>query len=118
MTDFAHFVPEIRADFDKLEDEFLSAAPTILKGTSKEKQEFMDNCFERAEQATDRWIQMLASRDDLAFEDEAYRGMWDKHNRTAEFEGVPAAVVQREFDKSGGWKRKLFARFQPIFNAL
>jgi secernin len=92
MTDFAHFVPEIRHDFDQLEDEFLTAAPTVLKGTPKEKKEFMDDCFMRAEQATDRWIQALASRDDLAFEDEAYRGMWNKYNRMASFEEIPAQV--------------------------
>ncbi len=93
MTDFAQFVPEIRADFDQLEDEFLIDAPTVLKGTAKAKKEFMDDCFQRAEQATDRWIQALSSRDDLAFNDDDYGAMWDKYNRMAEFEGIPAQVA-------------------------
>ena len=89
MTDFAHLVPEIRADFDALEDEFLVAAPSVLRGTAGEKQQFMDDCFRRAEQATDRWIQALSAHDDLAFDDASYRAMWNRYNSMAGLAGVP-----------------------------
>ena len=89
MTDFAHFVPEIREDFDALEDEFLAAAPIVLTGTTKEKKEFMDDCFQRAEQATDRWIQSFSAHAELVIADADYRGMWDKYNRMA---GLTATV--------------------------
>jgi secernin len=89
MTDFDHIVPEIRRDFDALEDEFLADAPSVLKGTSHEKKDFMENCFARAEQSTDRWIRLIASRADLAFADDEYRAMWNRYNSMAGRVAVP-----------------------------
>ncbi len=90
MTDFAHLVPEIRADFDRLEDDFLAAAPVVLKGTPAEKKQFMDDCFDRAERASERWILALSSRADLAFADDDYRALWSRYNSMAGLAGMPA----------------------------
>ncbi len=90
MSDFAHFVPEIRADFDMLEDDFLAQAPAVLTSSAQEKKEFMDDCFARAEQATDRWIARLSTHDQLDFDNAEYRGMWIKYNAMAGLEGITA----------------------------
>lgn len=90
MADFQNLMPEIRKDFDALEAEFLAQAPSVLKGTPKEKQEFVAYCFRKAEQATEAWTQRLASRTDLAFSHPDYRAMWQKFNSQAGLIGMPA----------------------------
>ena len=90
MADFDRLVPEIRADFDALEGEFLAAAPSIRKGTATEKRDFMDHCFRRAMRETDAWIARLGARTDLSFKDAAYRMMWAKLNAAAGLVGMPA----------------------------
>lgn len=90
MADFDHLVPEIRKDFDQLEAQFLAEVETVKKGTLAEKKDFMENCFLRAMQATERWIGYLRSRTDLKFEDPAYRAMWQKLNAEAGLVGLPA----------------------------
>ena len=47
MADFDTLVPEIRQDFDRLEDAFLAQAETVKHGTPGEKAEFMQYCFRR-----------------------------------------------------------------------
>lgn len=56
MADFENAHKEIRQEFDVLEDDFITEASSILKGSDKEKKAFMDDCFQRASQATDKWI--------------------------------------------------------------
>jgi hypothetical protein len=90
MADFDGLVPEIRDDFDALEDEFLAQAPSVKRGTLAEKAEFMDYCFRRAMQATEEWIARLRARTDLRFEDPAYHAMWAKLNAEAGLTGIPA----------------------------
>jgi hypothetical protein len=90
MADFDHLVPEIRNDFDRLEQEFLSAAESVKKGSPGEKHDFMEYCFHKSMQATDAWINQLRARSDLAFEDSAYRAMWQKLNAEAGLTGLPA----------------------------
>jgi secernin len=90
MTDFRHFVPEIRKDFDVLENEFLSAAPSVMKGTSREKKEFTDYSFKKAEEATEAWIDRICSQGNLTFDDAEYRAMWHKYNSMAGLAGIPA----------------------------
>ncbi len=80
MADFHHLVPEIRQDFDALEDEFLAEAPSVMKGTLAQKKEFMDYCFQKAEQATEVWINRVGGRSDLRFDEPSYAGMWQKYN--------------------------------------
>jgi dipeptidase len=52
MADFDHLVPEIRADFDQIEAEFLAQAESVKRGTQAEKKDFMDYCFRLAMDAT------------------------------------------------------------------
>jgi secernin len=90
MADFDHLVPEIRADFDRIEAEFLAQAETVKRGTQAEKKDFMDYCFRLSMDATEAWIARLRKRTDLKFEDPAYRGMWAKLNAEAGLTGLPA----------------------------
>ncbi len=90
MADFDNLVPQIRQDFDKLEDAFLAEAETVKKGTLAEKRDFMEYCFRVAMQATEEWIARLRARTDLKFEDPAYRAMWQKLNAEAGLTGLPA----------------------------
>jgi hypothetical protein len=82
-------VPEIRQDFDPLEDEFLAQAETVKRGTAAEKAEFMEYCFREAEKATEAWIARLQKRRDLKFSDPSYRAMWAKLNAEAGLTGMP-----------------------------
>ena len=90
MADFDHLVPEIRKDFDVLENEFLSASESVKKGTLDEKRDFMEYCFYKSMQATEVWIGRLRARADLIFEDPAYQAMWQKLNAEAGLIGLPA----------------------------
>jgi dipeptidase len=90
MADFERLVPEIRQDFDRLEDEFLAQAESVQTGTLAEKKDFMEYCFQKAMAATEAWIACLRARRDLAFEDPAYRAMWQKLNAEAGLTGMPA----------------------------
>jgi dipeptidase len=89
MADFDHLVPEIRQDFDALEAEFLAEAETVKKGSPAEKRDFVNTCFRRALDATEAWIARLRARSDLAFDDPAYRAMWQKLNAEAGLTGMP-----------------------------
>jgi len=67
-------VPEIRQDFDPLEESFLIQAETVSHGTPGEKAEFMEYCFREALKATEAWIARLQRRPAiLKFSDPAYR---------------------------------------------
>ena len=90
MAAFDEVVPEIRRDFDVLERDFLAQAPAVRKGSHEEKREFMTYCFHRAMQSTERWIAELRGRNNLRFEDPAYRAMWQKLNADAGLAGMPA----------------------------
>ena len=63
MADFDNLVPEIRRDFDVLENEFLSESGSVKKGTPEEKRDFMEYCFRKSMQATEAWIGRLRARD-------------------------------------------------------
>jgi hypothetical protein len=89
MADFDRLVPEIRRDFDRLEDEFLAQAPSVMRGSPAEKADFMDYCFRQSLQATEAWIARLRSRTDLHFLDPAYAAMWRKLNAEAGLSGMP-----------------------------
>lgn len=90
MADFSRLVPEIRADFDRLEAGFLVSAESVRRGSSAEKRGFVDHCFRRAMEETDAWIARLRSRTDLVFQDPAYRRMWATLNSAAGLAGMPA----------------------------
>jgi secernin len=90
MADFETLVPEIRADFDALEEEFLSEAPAARRGSPKEKRDFMDACFRRSMERTDAWISRVSARRGLSFADPGYRAMWATLNAAAGLPGMPA----------------------------
>jgi dipeptidase len=83
MMDFDHVVPEIRKDFEALEDDFMTQSRAVMKGSAKEKKEFMDACFHKAKEATEQWTRRLAGRKDLKFADENFHSTWEKFNREA-----------------------------------
>jgi len=89
MADFDNLAPEIRQDFDPLEESFLAQAETVKHGTPGEKAEFMEYCFREALKVTEAWIARLQSRRDLKFSDPAYRAMWAKLNVEAGLTGMP-----------------------------
>ena len=90
MADFDNLVPEIRKEFDVLENEFQAESESVKMGTLDEKRDFMEYCFQRSMQATETWIGRLRARTDLAFKDVAYRAMWQKLNAEAGLIGLPA----------------------------
>jgi secernin len=90
MADFDRLVPEIRADFDLLEGSFLAEASAVRRGTAEEKHQFMEHCFRRAMEETERWIARLRARRELVFQDPAYRAMWARLNAEAGLLGMPA----------------------------
>jgi secernin len=90
IADFDNLVPEIREDFDVLEEEFLAASESVKRGTLDEKRDFMEYCFHKSMQATEAWISRLRARPALAFEDADYRAMWQKLNAEAGLTGMPA----------------------------
>ena len=90
MADFHNLVPEIRVDFELVEAGFLAEAPAVLKGSLKEKKEFVDYCFQSASDATQAWTKKLAIRRDLSYADPEYRRMWQRFNAEAGMTGLPA----------------------------
>lgn len=90
MADFDNIVPVIRAEFDALEDRFIVEARSVIRGTAAEKKQFMQECFQRAAEATGRWMYLLAGRSDLHFADKAYGEAWAQFNREAGLTGMPA----------------------------
>jgi secernin len=90
MADFDNAVPAIRSNFEALEDKFIVEAHSVIKGTAREKQQFMIECFHKAASATSEWIYRLAGRKDLHFEDPAFAEAWSLFNREAGLTGMPA----------------------------
>ena len=90
MADFDNLMPIIRKDFDAIEADFLKEAPSVLRSEAKQKKEFVEHCFHQAEEATEKWIKRLEARSDLSFHDPDYKDMWQKYNRQAGLEGMPA----------------------------
>jgi hypothetical protein len=64
--------------------------PAVRRGTIAEKQELVNYCFARAEEATDRWIMQLSRRSDLRFNDPTFSLAWQNYNHQAELAGMPA----------------------------
>ena len=89
MADFDNLVPEIRRDFDALENEFVAESESMKKSTLDEKCDFMEYCFCKSLQATETWISRLRAHKDLTFKDAPYRAMWRKFNAEAGLTGMP-----------------------------
>jgi secernin len=84
VADYHALKPEIRADFDGLEQGFFAEGPAIKKEGSRVKSEFVDDCWRQAEDVTDRWIERLERRN-YFIQHEPYRAMWDRFNREGSF---------------------------------
>lgn len=82
MADYQAVKPEIRAEFDSLENKFFAEGRLVLFGSFKEKQEFVNQCWHLANEATERWIKKLEQRP-YTITNNAYRQMWDKFNKAA-----------------------------------
>ncbi|MCW5625442.1 MAG: C69 family dipeptidase [Burkholderiales bacterium] len=82
MADYQAVKPDIRAEFDALEEQFFVEGDTVLSGTIAERQAFADECWRRATDATARWIDRLESRP-VAIRDPAYAAMWQRFNDAA-----------------------------------
>lgn len=89
MPDFRNLQPEIREDFDALEEQFVEHAKTVIKGSNKEKKQFMDSCFQEALEATEKWIERLEKMN-LKFADRDYAAAWKVFNREAGLADMPA----------------------------
>ena len=48
------------------------------------KSELVEECWRRAEEVTERWIERLEKRNYFVQQD-AYRAMWDRFNREGSF---------------------------------
>ncbi|MDR3578099.1 MAG: C69 family dipeptidase [Anaerolineaceae bacterium] len=90
MADFEHILPEIRAEFDQLESEFLAESESVRCASVLVKKEFMDYCFQRARYATRVWIDRLETRKDLHFKRPEIQAMWNSFNSQAGLLGMPA----------------------------
>jgi secernin len=84
VADYRALKPEIRGEFDLLEQEFFAEGPSIKSASARVKSEFVEHCWRRAEEVTDRWITRLEQRSHL-IRHEGYRAMWDRFNREASF---------------------------------
>jgi dipeptidase len=82
MADHKTLMPQIRAEFEALEDSFFQDSESVRKGTKTQKQEFVRECWRRADEARDRWINKLEKRN-YFIEHPGYREMWDRFNRAA-----------------------------------
>ena len=89
MADFDNLVPQIRKEFDVLENEFVAESVSMKKSMLDEKRDFMEYCFHKSMQATEAWISRLRARTDLTFKDAAYKSMWRKFNAEAGLTGMP-----------------------------
>ncbi len=83
MADYRAVKPELRAEFDALEDRFFAEGPRVMKGSAAEKQAFVTECWRLADEAADRWLARLSSRPFAVQGDPAYAAMWQQFNAAA-----------------------------------
>ena len=82
MADFRALGPEIRADFERLEDGFFAEGRRLIAAPPQQKAEFMAESWRRAAEATDRWLATLERRN-VTFQNGDFGAMWDRVNRAA-----------------------------------
>ena len=83
MADYRAVMPDLRAEFDALEDRFFAEGPHVMKGSTKEKQAFVNECWRVADEAADRWLARLTKKTWRVAGDPAYAAMWDQFNASA-----------------------------------
>jgi secernin len=84
VADYHALKPEIRGEFDLLEQDFFRDGPGLKTAPAHVKSEFVEECWRRAEEVTDRWIERLETRNYFVQHD-TYRAMWDRFNREGSF---------------------------------
>ena len=84
MADWPRLAPEVRADFESLEDEFFAEAPSIRTAPKPNQRAFMQECWRRAEERAEGWRRRLESRP-VAFANRAYAETWRGFNAAAAF---------------------------------
>jgi secernin len=82
MADYKSLMPQIRGEFEAIEDRFFRDSETVRRGGAKEKAAFVTACWREADEARDRWIAKLEARN-YFIQNPAYRTMWDQFNRAA-----------------------------------
>jgi len=82
MADYKAVKPDLRAEFDALEDKFFAEGPGVMKGTAAEKRAFMTECWRLADEASDRWLARL-ERQPWRPAPAEYAAMWDRFNAAA-----------------------------------
>jgi secernin len=87
MADFHTLGQEIRADFERLEDGFFAEGRSLIAASARQKTEFMDQCWRRAAEATDRWIGLLERRS-TGYRHRGYAALWDRFDRAAAMPSV------------------------------
>ena len=82
MAAFHTLGAEIRASFERLEDEFFAEGRKLIAAPPAQKAEFMRDCWRRADDATDQWVADLERRN-FTFQHPSFAAMWDRFNRAA-----------------------------------
>ena len=82
MADYRAVVPEIRAEFEAIEDGFLAEAASVLRADHATRSAFVHDCWAQAIEAEERWARKLADRP-YRIEHASYRDMWEGFNRAA-----------------------------------
>lgn len=82
MADYRTIVPEIRADFEAIEDTFFAESETVRTGSEREKADFVRDCWQRAGEKTAAWTKKLEQRNYFV-ENAAYGAMWRTFNDAA-----------------------------------
>jgi hypothetical protein len=82
MASFQTLAAEIRASFERLEDEFFAEGRALIAAPAAQKTEFMRDCWRRAGDATDRWIADLERRN-FTFQPAGFAATWDRFNHAA-----------------------------------
>jgi dipeptidase len=82
MTAFDTLGSEIRASFEELENGFFSEGRALIAAPPSQKAAFMRDCWQRAAEATERWVSQLEQRN-FSFQHAGLAAMWDQFNRAA-----------------------------------
>lgn len=82
MADYKAIKPELRAEFDALEEKFFKEGPKVMRATVTEKQDFLRECWRLADEMADRWLARLEKKP-WHVANPAYAAMWARFNGAA-----------------------------------